>query len=102
MTKYYTHRQHQRVTEISQKSPKSDFTLLANYCLLFSGTTTKLKRCKFKMSVAKHQACFTTKLQRQNLATISHSVVTPIAYLQHTVNTNKTCVNNAINALIMR
>ena len=29
----------------------------------------------------------------------SHSAVTPIAYLQHTVNTNKTCVNNA---LIMR
>ena len=51
------------------------------------------------MSVAKHQACFTTKLQGQNLATFSHSAVTPIAYLQRTVNTNKTCVNNA---LIMR
>jgi len=47
------------------------------------------------MSVAKHQACFTTKLQGQNLATFSHSAVTPIAYLQH----NKTCVNKA---LIMR
>jgi len=51
------------------------------------------------MSAAKHQACFTTKLQGQNLTTFSHSAVTPIAYLQHTVNTNKTCVNNA---LIMR
>jgi len=51
------------------------------------------------MSVAKHEACFTTKLQGQNLATFSHSAVTLIAYLQHTVNTNKTCVNNA---LIMR
>ena len=51
------------------------------------------------MSVAKHQACFTTKLQGQNLATFSHSAVTPIDYLQHRVNTNKTCVNNA---LIMR
>ena len=40
------------------------------------------------------------KLQGQNLATFSHSAVTPIAYLQHTVNTNKTCVNNAlINAV---
>jgi len=39
---------------------------------------------KFKMSVAKHQACFTTKLQGQNLATFSRSAVTPIAYLQHT------------------
>jgi len=39
---------------------------------------------KFKMSVAKHQACFTTKLQGQNLATFSHSAVMPIAYLQHT------------------
>ena len=48
------------------------------------------------MSVAKHKACFTTKLQGQNLATFSHSAVTPIAYLQHTVNTNKTCVNNAL------
>ena len=48
------------------------------------------------MSVAKHQACFTTKLQGQNLATFSHSAVTPIAYLQHTVNTNKTCANNAL------
>jgi len=35
------------------------------------------------MSVAKHQVCFTTKLQGQNLATFSHSAVTPIAYLQH-------------------
>ena len=51
------------------------------------------------MSIAKHQACFTTKLQGQNLATFSHSAVTSIAYLQHPVNTNKTCVNNA---LIMR
>ena len=51
------------------------------------------------MSVAKHQAYFTTKLQRQNLATFSRSAVTPIAYLQHTVNINKTCINNA---LIMR
>ena len=33
------------------------------------------------MSVAKHQACFTTKLQGQNLATFSHSAVMPIAYL---------------------
>ena len=48
------------------------------------------------MSVAKHQACFTTKLQGQNLATFSHSAVTPIPYLQHTVNTNKTCINNAL------
>ena len=37
------------------------------------------------------------KLQGQNLATFSHSTVTPIAYLQHTVNINKTCVNNALN-----
>jgi len=44
---------------------------------------------KFKMSVTKHQACFTTKLQGQNLATFSHSAVTPRAYLQHT---NKSCV----------
>ena len=44
------------------------------------------------MSVAKHQACFTMKLQGQNLATFSHFSVMPIAYLQHTVNTNKTCV----------
>jgi len=51
------------------------------------------------MPFAKHQACFTTKLQGQNLATFSHSAVTPIAYLQHTVNNNKTCVNNE---LIMR
>ena len=51
------------------------------------------------MSVAKHQACFTTKLQGQNLAMFSHSAVMPTAYLQHTVNTNKTCINNA---LIMR
>ena len=51
------------------------------------------------MSVAKHQACITTKLQGQNLATFIHSAVTPIAYLQHTVNTNKTCVNDV---LIMR
>jgi len=36
MTKYCTHRQHYRVTEISQKSPKSDFSLFTNYCLLFS------------------------------------------------------------------
>ena len=28
--------EHYCVTEISQKLPKSDFTLLANYCLLFS------------------------------------------------------------------
>jgi len=28
MTKYYTLRQHYRVTEISRKSPKSDFTQL--------------------------------------------------------------------------
>ena len=43
MTKYFTHRQHYRVTENSRKSPKSDFTLLANYCLLLIsnyGTTT--------------------------------------------------------------
>ena len=51
------------------------------------------------MSVAKHYICFTTKLQGQNLAMFSHAAVTPIAYLQHTVNTNKTCINNA---LIMR
>ena len=50
------------------------------------------------MSVAKHQACFTTKLQGQNLAMFSHSAVMPICitYLQHTVNTNETCVNNAL------
>ena len=48
------------------------------------------------MSVAKHQACFTIKLQGQNLATFSHYAVTPIAYLQHTVNTNKTWVKNAL------
>ena len=53
------------------------------------------------MSVAKHQACFTTKLQGQNLATFSHSAVTPIAYLQHTVNTNKTCANNALKKLTL-
>ena len=51
------------------------------------------------MSVAKHQACFTTKLKGQNLATFSHSAMTSIAYLQHTVNTTKTCANNT---LIMR
>jgi len=51
---------------------------------------------KFKKLVAKHQACFTTKLQGQNLVTFSHSAVRTIAYLQHT---NKTCINNA---LIMR
>jgi len=51
------------------------------------------------MSVAKQQACFTTKQQWRNLTKFSHSDVTPRAYLQHTVNTNKTCVNNA---LIMR
>ena len=51
------------------------------------------------MSVANHQACITMKLQGQNLATFSHSAVTPIAYLQHTVNTNKTCVNNALKKL---
>ena len=75
--------------------PSQNQTLLCYrtvvYCLIANyGTTTvfhKLKRCKFKMSVAKHQACFTTKLQGQNLATFSHSAVTPIAYLQHTVNT---------------
>ena len=39
---------------------------------------------KFKVSLAKHQVCFTTKLQGQNLATFSHSAVMPIAYLQHT------------------
>ena len=57
------------------------------------------------MSVGKHQACFTTKLQGQNLATFSHSAVMPIDYLQHTVNTNKTCVNYAfkkLTPLIMR
>jgi len=48
------------------------------------------------MSVAKHQACFRMKLQEQNLATFSHSAVTPTT---NTVNTNKTCINNA---LIMR
>jgi len=48
------------------------------------------------MSVAKHQVSFTTKLQGQNLATFSHPAVTPIAYLQYTVNTNITCVNNAL------
>jgi len=51
------------------------------------------------MSFAKRQACFTTKLQGQNLVTFIHSAVMPIAYLQHTVNTNITCVNKA---LIMR
>ena len=51
------------------------------------------------MSVAKHQACLTIKLQRQNLATFSHSAVTPIAYLQHTVNTNKACINKALIVL---
>ena len=43
MTKYCTHRQHYRVTEISRKSPISDFTLLANNCLLFSFEFKKLK-----------------------------------------------------------
>ena len=51
------------------------------------------------MSVAKYQVCFTMKLQGQNMATFSHYAVTPVTYLQHTVNTNKTCVNNV---LIMR
>jgi len=32
------------------------------------------------MSIAKHQACFTTKLHGQNPATFSHSAVMPIAY----------------------
>ena len=54
------------------------------------------------MLVAKHQACFTTKLQGQNLATFSHSAVMPIAYLQHTVNTNKTCVNNALDLCVKK
>ena len=57
------------------------------------------------MSVAKHQACFTTKLiQGRNPATFSHSAVTPIAYLQHTVNTNNTCVKkiNAVNNVIKK
>jgi len=36
MTKYCTHQKHYRIAEISRKSPKSDFTLLANNCLLFS------------------------------------------------------------------
>jgi len=40
------------------------------------------------MSVAKHQACFTTKLQGQNLATLSHSAVTPIAYTYSTHQQN--------------
>jgi len=40
-----------------------------------SKVKTQLKRCKFKMSVAKHQAYFTTKLQGQNLAMFSHSAV---------------------------
>ena len=35
MTKYCTHRQHYRVTEISRKLPKSDFTVLANYCNVY-------------------------------------------------------------------
>ena len=48
------------------------------------------------MSVAKRQVCLTTKLKGQNLAMFSHSAVTPIAYLQHIVNTNKMCVNNAV------
>ena len=52
------------------------------------------------MSVAKHQACFTMKLQGQNLVMFIHSAVMPIAYLQHTVNTNKTCVNNAFKKLL--
>jgi len=47
-------------------------------------TQSAAQSFKFKMSVAEHQACFTTKLQGQNLATFSHSAVTPIAYLQHT------------------
>ena len=77
------------------KIAKIRLYFLANYCLLLvsnNGTTAKLKRCKFKMSVATHQACFTTKLLGQNLATFSHSAVTPIAYMQHTENTSKTCV----------
>jgi len=64
---------------------------------------------KFKMSVAKHQACFTTKLQGQNLATFSHSAVTPIAYLQHTPTKHALimrylCVNkiNAVNNAIKK
>jgi len=48
------------------------------------------------MIVAKHQACFIMKLEGQNLAAFSHSAVTPIAYLQHTVNTKKACFNNAL------
>ena len=98
MTTYSTHWQHYCVTEISRKSPKSLYSFSE---LLFTvlKVKTKFKGRKFKMSVAKHQACFTTKLQGQNLATFSHCAVTPIAYLQHTVNTNKTYVNNA---LIMR
>jgi len=36
MTKYCTHWQRCSVTEISRKSPKSNFTLLPNYSLLFS------------------------------------------------------------------
>ena len=54
------------------------------------------------MAVAKHQACFTTKLLGQSLVTFSDSAVTPIAYLQHTVNTNKTCVNNELKNCIAR
>ena len=52
------------------------------------------------MSVAKHQACFTTKLQGQNLATFSHYAVTPlIAYLQAHSQHQQNMLNNA---LIMR
>jgi len=36
MTKYCTHRQHYRVTEISPKITKIRLYFLANYCLLFS------------------------------------------------------------------
>jgi len=54
------------------------------------------------MSVAKHQACFTTKLQGQNLATFSHSAVMYIAYLQRLDNPNKMCVNYALKKLIAR
>jgi len=50
------------------------------YCLVTNyGTTTaktKLKRCKFNMSVAKHQACFTTKLQGQNLCLMYSCLLT--------------------------
>ena len=57
------------------------------------------RAARFVFRDYKYTTSVTGLLGRLQPGDFSHSVVTPIAYLQHTVNTNKTCVNNA---LIMR